>query len=259
MKKIIPLACLVLLQMVKATGANAPDFKRHSLELSVAAGLDHQFVVRKYKDPVMGQIWKASERPFAGFCFGAQYIYRPIGIFGISTGLEYMMYGNRMGKTEEYYGNGPYVTTSVYTGYGFEGYMGVPVYVHIYQQIDRIGVEFTTGPEFFFDVYSMENYQISYPPPYYAPWEPTSIHDTRFANNSQIAQSASLAWSVQLMANIPVKKVLMVSIGPEWKFLDLKQLAPGNNVDHSVPREVPFFLGVKAGFRFGSNFWKKAG
>ena len=250
--------CLVLLQTLRVLSANEPDYKHHTFQLSVAAGLDHQFVVRKYKDPTMAQVLKDAERPFAGFCFGLQYIYRPIRMVGISTGLESLEYGNRIGRNEFYSFTDQVTVTAVYKGYGFNGSIGVPFYVHFYRQISRVTIEFATGPEFFFEVYSMAKYQVNnyndpFAPPVY------NIHNTVNYNGSEIKQNASLAWSVQLMANIPVCNAFGISVGPEWKFLELKQLSAGNNIDYSEPRTVPFFLGVKVGFCLGTNFWKKAG
>jgi hypothetical protein len=257
MRKIIPLAFLVLLQTLRALSANAPDYKHHTFQCSLAAGIDHQFVVRKYKDPTSAQLLKDAERPFAGFCFGLHYVYRPIRMFGISTGFESLEFGNKYWKNEYYNYSNQVTVTSVYKGFGFNGSIGVPFFVHFYQQIERITVEVSGGPEFFFNVYSMVKYQVNnYNDPLFMPLV-YNMHNTQYFNAAQIKQSSSVAWSLQLLTNIPVTHAFDMAVGPEWKFLDLAQLTPGNKTDFSVPRSVPFFLGVKVCLSLGSNFWKK--
>lgn len=246
-----------LLWHAPAFAGDYPDFKRHNFEITAATGLDYEFVIRKYKDPVTGRIWKVSEKPFAGFCFGFNYTWRPIRIFGLSTGLETMLYGSKPWETEQWNSITGYMVTSIAKGYTFNGLLGVPVYPHFFWQMTRkITVELITGPEFFFNFYNRYNYTINNTGPFTG--DPIVINETKYLSSSQIKQSASWAWDIQLLTNVFITKLFSVSAGPEWKFLELRQLQPGNSIDYSVPRTVPFFLGAKVALCFGSNFWKTA-
>jgi hypothetical protein len=230
------------------------NFKRHTFELSVAAGLDHQFIVGRKADPVLAQLFKEAERPFAGFCFGLSYIYRPIHFFGISAGFEYLQYGSRLWKDEIYNpSTSLYTVTAIDNGYGFSGNAGVPVYIHFYQPIKNYELEYITGPEFFFVLYTMGKYNIIN---YDSAGISGNVSGKQYLNSTEIRQSASLAWSMQVMLDIAVKKAFFISIGPEWKLLELKQWLPPSiyPVYHIATREVPYFLGIKVGFRLGYNF-----
>lgn len=241
-------ACLFFLLLLcsqPSTARDYPDFKRHNFELSTALGLDYRLVVRKYDAPPTAKFIEQINKPYAGFSFGFQYTCRPFAYFGLSTGLETMVYGYHIGpiiyRPGLYY---PYLPDDQYLAYGtgFQGLMGVPFFLHVYGPITNTTVELITGPEFFFGIYDISN--------------TSNLKITDYFSRPEIKQTSYLGWDVQLLGNFYITKVFSISAGPEWKFLGLKQLTPGNEVDYSTPRAVPFFLGAKVAFCFGSNFWK---
>lgn len=240
------------------------DFKRHNFEISNAVGLDYGFVVRKNAGPLAWQFIKSNERAFPGFCFGLHYTYRPLRWFGLSTGLENMVYGYKLGNDYRYIVfsdalntnlgiqglNIPGLASLTLNSNGFWGYMAVPAFVHAFYQTRKLTFEFITGPEFFFQVYNIYKSVI------YDNYQPEGLKTTSYYSTLQIKQSATLAWDAQLLTNFYITRIFSVSVGPEWKFLNLRSLASGNTVDYGQTRSVPFFLGAKMALCFGSNLWK---
>jgi len=246
MRIIFSLTLYLLLCSAPSSARSYPDFKRQNFELSTALGLDYRLVLRKYDAPSTAKFIEQINKPYAGFSFGFQYTYRPFAYFGMSTGLETMVYGYHIGPI--IYSPGvynPYLPPDQYMAYGtgFQGLMGVPFLLHVYGPITNTTIELIIGPEFFFGIYDISN--------------TSNFKTTDYYSRPKIKQTSSLAWDVQLLGNFCITKVFSVSAGPEWKFLDLKQLTAGNEVNYSTPRPVPFSLGLKVALCFGSNFWKK--
>ena len=66
------------------------SFVTHSAEVQVTPATDY-FIFRE--GTMVNNTPYESQYPFIGFGFGAQYIYRPVEVFGISTGLAVKMQG----------------------------------------------------------------------------------------------------------------------------------------------------------------------
>lgn len=248
MRFILPLITGLLFSARVMANGDEPNLKHHAFELSVAAGLDHQFIAGRPYDPIMAKLLHDGERPFAGFCFGLSYSYRPFRIFGVSTGFDYLQFGSRLGETETYdFTTNLYTVTAVDNGYQFSGNIGIPLYVHFYQPIKKYTLEYVAGPEFFFEVYDQGHLNIIN----YTPGISGNIDYITYFNGITIRQNASLAFCVQALLDVPVKNELVISLGPEWQLLELKQFLPPSiyPASHVPTRAVPFFLGLKVGFR----------
>jgi hypothetical protein len=211
-------------------------FKHHNLEFSFTPAFDYHFVTWSARTPGYKYDVNHTYRPFAGFNFGVAYVYRPIKWIGISTGLNNLEYGIKI--------NAPAGVRHP-RSYEFRGYLGVPVLVHVYEQVRNTVLEFSTGPEFmmplFYVVHSLSSASGDY---------------TRTFNAVDIQGNTTLAWDLQLTASIPVKRKFELAIGPEMKFLDICQV-PRSPYYNQTAHDIDFYIGAKIGFRIGSNFFKK--
>ena len=213
-------------------------FKHHNLELSITPAVDYHFVTFQSRPPGDLYTGSLSYRPLVGVNVGVAYIYRPSRWFGFSAGFNSLEYGLKISAQT---GNGPV------SGYGYRGYMGFPVLLHAYQQINKTELELSTGPEFLLPLFA------------YAHYTSANSISGEFSNSYDavdIQGNATLAWTTQLTATIPIKSKVEIAIGPEMKFLNICPLPLGpyyNLVSH----DINFYLGVKVGFKIGSNFFKK--
>ena len=255
--RIISLTVLVvLLSATNIVAREVPAYKHHTFELSVTPTFDYRFFSWPKRQPGYATQVNDLDLPFAGFNFGVAYIYRPIRLIGISTGLDFMERGLKYGSTSHGEVNTPYgmITTPLqYHGFVFNGIVDVPVLIHLYQLINKTELEFTTGPVFNFPLFYNE--KVSATSTLFGPLTKTSP-DFKIYDASEIKSGSRLGWTVQLAANLPIKKSFILSVGPEMKFLSVDALVPNANYK-LYPHETDFYIGLKVGFRLGSDFYKR--
>jgi hypothetical protein len=230
----------ILILLFLVPGANylmAGDevaFKHHNLEFSFTPAVDYHFVTWPGRPPA-NQRTDFTYHPFIGFNFGIAYVYRPIKWIGISGGINNLEYGLKISD--------PYI--KAHKGFEFDGYLGIPLLLHAYEQIKNTVLEFSTGPEFLLPLFSSVHYTSS-----------TSGDRIRTYGGLDIQGNTTLAWDLQLTATIPVRRNFELAIGPEMKFLDICQV-PRSPFYNQTSHDIDSYIGVKIGFRIGSNFFKK--
>lgn len=247
--RIIPLlVALIFFIETKASSASAnlPIFKHHTFEFSLTPAADYHFITYPNRSPDFKQQSNNLYRPFLGCNFGLAYIYRPIKYVGISTGVNYLEFVNRLGGVN--YLINPFTTNTYYAlnGYDQWGFVSVPVLLHAYCRIKKTELDFASGPEFSFPIYSIFKY--SQPNGFLPPENQTQLYST-----TAMRQQSRLGWGVQLTAGIPVKNFFCISVGPEIKFIWVRPLQPGSYYS-MLPHQIEYYGGVKICFRLATDF-----
>ena len=256
MRIIVALLLFAVIYANRVAASNEPDFKHHTFELSITPCFDYHFITSPKRWPGFKQQIDNLYRPFIGFNFGLTYIYRPIRYIGISAGFSNVEYGIGMGKIVGTFASPNSHTGFVnavlhFKGYIFRGYIGVPILIHGCYQINRIGLDLATGPEILFPIFTSEKYSSTSDSvgAFY-----TNVDRFRTVGAGDMLKYSWLGWDIQLSANIPLKKCLELSVGPEIKFLTVYPLQHGPYYQ-SVSHEIDFYTGIKVGFRLGSDFY----
>jgi hypothetical protein len=241
-----------LLLSAKASTSDEPAFKHHTFEFSATPAVDYYFITYSNRVPDYKQQVHSVFLPFVGCNFGLAYIYRPVKFIGISTGFNYLEYVAKMGKVQlQGYPGGP-INFIQYNGYTQSGFIGVPILIHAYNQIKTIELDWATGPEFSFPIYSISKYSSSGPGGTF----PEYINQTQLYSPKEMRQYSWLGWGVQVTASLPIKNSFYVSIGPEMKFLSASPLEPRPEYNQ-LAHTINYYTGIKVCFRLGADFSKK--
>ena len=245
MRIISLLLAVLFFRETKATSTHAPTFKHHTFEFSVTPAVDYYFITYPSRVSNFKSLTTNLCRPFAGCNFGFSYIYRPVKFIGISTGLNYLEYVSKAGKVLSNNSGGPNTQFVYFKGYFQSGYISAPILVHGYFRIKQTELDCSTGPEFFFPIYSITKATLS--------GAYTPIDQTQLYSPSQMRQYSYFGWDVAITASIPVKNSFYVSIGPEMKFIGVKPLEAGPYYSQ-LPHQIDYYTGIKVCFRLATDF-----
>lgn len=241
---------------------NKTNFHKHSLELGLTPSFDYHFIVAPARDPSISQYYRADYRSLGGFETGVTYIYRPLLYLGFSSGMSILLYGTRMSPnfsnllwgsqwdpstggynaqvpSHEYFG-----TESI-----LDGSFAIPVYFHFYIPLKRMSLEFVTGPEFRFLVWSLQN-GYTYIDAANNTIDYSNKVRTVWYSASSIRDNSNLCWSLQGGVDVPTKKGTNIFIGAEWKLLNPVYLSHATQNYQQEPKLVNYTLGIKLGIRF---------
>ncbi len=240
MKKIFFL--LVLFTTLHFTPqAGVSTFAKHNIEVQVTPSSDY-FIYQK-GNQLEDEPYK-SRYPFVGFGFGANYIFRPVKVVGVSTGLNFKMQG------EFYrYRHYPFLQSSYirYKGNQHIMYINIPIYLHLYKEMTNSTFEFAVGPDF--------NIPIFY----------RSVVTEFNANGDEISTSkesekltkearkslAAFGLSIFLGGEVHLFDQGNLFIGPQIQFLNLVSFDKDTrDYEKTVRKDFFVSLGIKFGFRF---------
>jgi hypothetical protein len=233
MKKTITTAFLLLFVCIAFAGDD--DFVKHSGEIFITPSADY-FFGKKENEPYQDKF------PFIGFGFGANYLYRPVKVFGVSAGLGHKMQGGYF-KTKQ----NLFLYNITTKGNMHVGYLTVPIQFHLFKKVEVSDFEFTTGPEFNIPLYSRSSVR---------------VEDSRGPVNTsksmtvytadQRKRLAALGWVVSLGAHRDVNDHLGIYAGVDLRFLDIASLDKDTKkgLDEVGPNGIyNCSLGVRIGFR----------
>lgn len=214
-------------------------FLKHSAEIQITPSADYFFFIPGKMN--IGSPYR-NKFPYIGIGAGLQYIFRPIHLFGISSGIQFRMHG-------EYYKGRPEIDYGSTGGEDFweshNGYISVPLYIHLYKKMNRCNFEFATGLDFNFNFFTRSSYDIA--PNLFQPGE--KGRSFQWMKNDFIQRYASLGWSVFLGGELRINKHADVFLGPHFQFLNIFFF--NNKVQQQKVnfRYYDVGLGFKAGFR----------
>ncbi len=215
------------------------SFVKHNAEIHVTPTTD--FFIFSERDAAIPGDPYDQQYPFIGFGFGAQYIYRPVEVFGISTGIDFKMQGG-FSRVKMY--NPSYIASR---SHRHNGIMTVPLYFHLYKRMTACTFEFATGPEFNFPLFTRstvitykQNGDVN-----------TKEKETNKNTTDQMRDGASLGLSIFLGGELNLCEHANLFLGPQIRFLDLVYFKGSRNTARlNNGAYYPISLGLKLGFRF---------
>ncbi|MFN8323219.1 MAG: hypothetical protein U0T74_11230 [Chitinophagales bacterium] len=218
------------------------SFAQHNFEFQVTPSADYH--IWQEGNVVEDKPYEYTY-PFIGFGFGAQYLYRPVEVFGISTGLAIKMQGSYFRERFYPHFNAPsYIRTRANQHIG---YISVPIYFHLYKPMKDCTFEFAIGPDFNFPTFSRSATTV-----FDSNGEKVSTtKDHAKADADEMREMASFGLSMFLGGELNLCEHANLFIGPQIQFLNLAYFNKdvmdanknsGNFIDAS--------LGLKLGFRF---------
>ena len=218
------------------------SFAQHNFEFQVTPSADYH--IWQEGNVVKDKPYEYTY-PFIGFGFGAQYLYRPVEVFGISTGIAVKMQGSYI--RERFYPplNGPsYIRTRVNQHIG---YISVPIYFHLYKPMKDCTFEFAIGPDFNFPTFSRSSTTL-----FDSDGEKVSTtKDHEKADTDEMREIASFGLSMFLGGELNLCEHANLFIGPQIQFLNLayfnKDVMDANKISGNF---IDASLGLKLGFRF---------
>ena len=223
------------------TSAPASTFAVHNFELQVTPSADY-FIYQK-GDVLQDEPYKF-KYPFAGFGFGVNYIFRPIKVVGVSTGLNFKMQG--IFDRERFY---PFQQPSYvsYKGSQHVMYINIPVYLHLYKEMTNSTFEFAIGPEFnipFFTRSAGKFFNAT-------GTEISSSKGSDILSTSQMKDGAVFGLSVFFGGEVRLFDHGNLFIGPQIQFLNLVSFDEDvRDLEKTDRKNYLVSLGVKLGFRF---------
>lgn len=141
---------IIFLSIIVSGSLNAKDnkekksnsFAKHSAEIQLTPSVDYVLYQKgdfNITEPYKGRL------PFVGFSFGAQYIFRPISVLGISTGVQFRMHGSYSRERVFPYNGNPYIAQR---GNAHLNYVSIPLHIHLYKRMKNCTFEFAIGSDF---------------------------------------------------------------------------------------------------------------
>ncbi len=223
------------------TAAPASTFAKHSYELQVTPSADY-FIYQK-GNTLDNEPYK-HKYPFAGFGFGVNYIFRPIKVVGVSTGLNFKMQG--IFNRERFY---PFQQPSYVSYKGSEHvmYLTVPIHLHLYKEMTNSTFEFAIGPEFNIPFFTRSAGKFFNA----AGTEISSSKDSDRLTTSQMKDGAVFGLSVFLGGEVRLFDHGNLFIGPQIQFLNLVSFDKNlRDLEKTDRKNYLVSLGLKLGFRF---------
>lgn len=214
-------------------------FVQHSAEVHVTPATDY-FIFSENEGQFPSDPYD-QQYPFIGFGFGAQYIYRPVEVFGISTGIDFKMQGS-FNRTK-------YPMSNVISSrnHRHDGIMTVPLYFHLYKRMTACTFEFATGPEFNFPLFTRTT-TITYG---LNGDELDKTKNTEKVDMDVMRENASLGLSIFLGGELNLCEHANLFLGPQIRFLNLVYFDKDiNEARKDTWAYYPISLGLKMGFRF---------
>lgn len=218
-------------------------FAKHSAEIAVTPNVGYFIYNKSFYS-------YSSYRPFAGIAVGGQYVYRPISLLAVSTGVNFHMQG--IFYKPRWFSQG---VTMYESSIQHTGYLMVPVYFHVYKHMRKSTFEFAIGPDFYIPVFRRATIRGS------NTFDGQNNSDTQLDEYSpeQMRKNAVMGLSVFLGAQLHLSKKADLFIGPHIGFLDVvrfNSMSQRNRADYGGFYNV--YMGLKIGFRLHSAGKKEA-
>ena len=216
------------------------SFAKHSAELQLTPSADYLLFQQgnlDIQEPYKGRY------PFIGFSFGAQYIYRPIKVLGISTGVQFRMHGSYSRERVFPFKGEPYIAQR---GNAHLSYVSIPLYIHLYKPMKNCTFEFAIGPDFNIPMFTRYTSTI------YDPMGEEIVSSKGLSGYSKenMKNYASFGLSIFLGGVFELGAHGDLFVGPQIQFLDLARFNSDTRIIEK--REGRFYnagLGLKLGFR----------
>jgi len=217
------------------------SFRTHSAEIQITPSADYHLYQQ-------GNAFFADEPykgtyPFIGAGFGVQYIFRPIKMLSISTGIQFRMLGQYQRQREFPLIGNSYIK---YAGSTHQMFISVPLYIHLYKKMTDCTFEFAIGPDFNIPI-AMRSSGKSY-----------AQNGTETGTNSefntytttQMKEGASFGISMFLGGELMINEHADIFVGPQIQFLNLARFNGDlRKVERTTGRFFDAGLGLKIGFR----------
>jgi len=216
------------------------SFATHSAEIQVTPSADYHLYTQG--NVFIDEPYKGTY-PFIGVGFGAQYIFRPIKMLSVSTGLQFRMLGQfQRQRTYPLIGNS-YIS---YTGNTHQMLLSIPLYIHLYKKMRDCTFEFAIGPDFNIPI-GMRSSGKSYAP---NGNELSSSSETDMYSTKQMKEGASFGISMFLGGELVINEHADIFIGPQIQFLNLARFSSDlRKLEKTTGRFFDAGLGLKMGFR----------
>lgn len=239
MRLLLTTLLVLALSLANAAGdTTTSKYPKHMFEISGAPSADYYFYV-KGSQAAAPEPYKDSY-PWAGGSVGAQYIFRPIEAFGLSTGLEHRVQG--LYNNVKIPGGIPYKRIRTYT---HTGYLTVPFQLHGFVKVAVSCFAISTGPEFNFPMYqhtrvvkttNVDKVEKSF--------------DKTAFRGSNITDNASLGWVISIGGMRTFSKHLSFYGGVDFRFMNITYFnADINKVRNNIGGNINSSLGVKLALR----------
>lgn len=216
------------------------SFATHSAEIQITPSVDYHLYQQgnTFSDaPYKGTY------PFIGAGFGAQYIFRPIKMLSVSTGLQFRMLGQfQRQRTYPIIGSS-YIS---FTGNTHQMLLSIPLYIHLYKKMRDCTFEFAIGPDFNIPI-AMRASGKSYAS---NGSEIASSNETNTYSTTQMKDMASFGISMFLGGELVLNEHADIFIGPQIQFLNLARFNSDlRKLERTSGRFFDAGLGLKMGFR----------
>lgn len=212
-------------------------FAKHSAEIAVTPNVSYLF----YNNSSFSY---SSYRPFVGVAVGGQYVYRPISLFAVSTGLNFHMQGI-LYKPRWFNQR----VTTYESSIEHSAYLMLPIYFHFYKQMPKSTFEFAIGPDFYIPLFRRATI--------------SGLNTADIDNGSdiqldksspeQMRRNAVMGLSIFLGAQLHLCPKADLFIGPQMSFVNL--LAFDKDKQKLRTEGGGFYdvyMGLKLGFRLHS-------
>jgi hypothetical protein len=213
-------------------------FAKNSAEISVTPNVSY-LIYKKGRYVPFDKPYQ-SRYPFIGASFGAHYLYRPIQLVAVSTGIDLQLQGLYFDES------GPSrVGAITRRTINHNGYLMIPFYLHLFKRMPNSTFEFAVGPEFYFRIFWRESQSSFYA-------DGNRINSSVFMQRDgyQIRDDAALGLSVFLGAQLYLCKQADLFIGPQISILNLIYFGKMNRESFALyGGYYGTTLGLKLGFR----------
>jgi hypothetical protein len=223
--------------------ASSDTLAKHHFEFQITPSADY-YVFKKgiYPSTYYAKPYEGFS-PFIGINFGAQYLYRPIKLFGVSTGLQFKVQGlfHRRDFTDSYSGTRYKASTQYHWAY-----VSLPIYFHLFKAMKKCSFEFATGPEFNFPVFQ-QTVNLDYDPK----GNFNSSGQIQKYKAEETRKAATLGLSIFLATVKNLSKMFDLFVGPQFECPNIIYFRKEYNENFKSNGGYYYVsVGLKLGLRF---------
>ncbi len=217
------------------------SFAKHSAEIQITPSADYLIFNQGNIDidkPYEGRL------PFIGVGAGVQYVFRPIRMLGVSTGVQFRMHGSYSRQRVFPLIGNSYIAQR---GNAHLNYVSIPLYIHLYKRMTNCTFEFAIGPDFNIPVFRR------YTSTTFAPNGDELVNSSGLSgfSSDDMQKLASFGLSIFLGGLLDMGSHANLFIGPQIQFLDLARFnSDTRKIEQVDGRFYNCALGLKLGFRF---------